>query len=337
MNDLANKGSRWLLGCCLSGLSALVCAGETTAHDDRAAFCSRTAQAVFNACGFETADEFWLARANCINVADAADRAECWQDAREALREGRAACREQRDARLDLCERYGEARYTPVFEPDNFVDPETIGTSVAPNPYFPLVVGNGWVYAKTVIDDEGDEVVETVRVTVTDRTKLIEGVTCREVHDVAREDGQVIEDTDDWYAQDHEGNVWYCGELARNYATYAGDRPEDPELVDIEGSWKAGRDAAKPGIVVLALPRSGDIVRQEMALGDAEDVAEIVDTAASETTPAASCAGTCVETREYTPIEPDVFERKYYAPGIGQILSVDSEGNREELVELITP
>ena len=169
-------------------------------------------------------------------------------------------------------------------------------------------------------------------VTVTDKTKLIEGVTCRVVNDLVMEDGEPIEDTDDWYAQDLEGNVWYCGEIARNFETFEGDDPEEAELVDVEGSWKAGRDGAKPGILFRANPQVGDVYRQEMALGDAEDAAEVVDLAGTAESPVAACAGDCLVTREFTPIEPDSEELKYYAPGIGMILTTDPDGNREELV-----
>jgi hypothetical protein len=180
----------------------------------------------------------------------------------------------------------------------------------------------------------GDEVITD---TVTDETKLIEGVTCRVVRDVVEEDGVLIELTDDWYAQDLAGNVWYCGELARNFESFEGDAPEDPELVDIEGSFKVGRDGAKPGILMLANPQVGVAYRQEVALGDAEDVAEVTSITGTEAVPAASCDGDCVVTRDFTPLEPGGDEMKYYAPGVGLILEVDAEGNRVELTGLVTP
>ena len=51
---------------------------------------------------------------------------------------------------------------------------------------------------------------------------------------------------------------------------------EDGELVDIEGSWTAGVDGAKPGILMLAAPAIGDVYRQELLLREAEDVGEVV-------------------------------------------------------------
>jgi hypothetical protein len=168
--------------------------------------------------------------------------------------------------------------------------------------------------------------------------KLIEGVTCVVVNDLVEEDDVSIEDTDDWYAQDLDSNVWYCGEIAKNFETIEGDLPDDPELVDIDGSWKAGRDGAKPGILMLADPKVGDVYRQEVLLGDAEDVAEVISTTGSAKIDVddASCDGDCLITRDFTQIEPGLNENKYYKPGVGLIIEVDMEGNRVELVEMTT-
>jgi len=138
------------------------------------------------------------------------------------------------------------------------------------------------------------------------------------------------EDTDDWMTQDVEGNVWYFGEISKTY--------EDGELTDIEGSWTAGVDGAKPGILMKAAPEVGDVYRQEFALGEAEDAGEVVSTTGSATVPAASCSGSCVVTRDFTPIEPDGEEFKYYLSGVGLILEENPEtGGRVELVDVTFP
>ena len=164
-----------------------------------------------------------------------------------------------------------------------------------------------------------------------DETKQIGGVTCLVINDRVEEDGAVVEDTDDWYAQDLLGNVWYCGEIAQNYERVEGE--DTAELVNVDGSWKAFRDFARPGIVMQAVPRMGDVYRQEFALREAEDAAQIVLTDSTEMVAAAFCPGTCVVTREFTPLDPDVEEYKYYAPGVGLILEVGQDGSRVELVE----
>jgi hypothetical protein len=93
-----------------------------------------------------------------------------------------------------------------------------------------------------------------------------------------------------------------------------GDVPEEAELVDIEGSCKAFGDYAKPVILMHAVSRVGDICRQETALGDAEDVAEMLSVTSSQSVPVASCDGDYLVTMDVTPLEPEVFEDKCYAP-----------------------
>lgn len=301
--------------------------GTAGADPAEAGSCTNTARSVLAACYAEAIDDLWIARGNCINLSDDRDRRDCRGEARAERRDARALCREQLAARRELCTALGEDRYDPEFDPADFVDPREIGDTVEPNPYFPLIPGTRWVY------EGGDE---TITVTVTEDTKSIEGVTCLVVTDLVEVDGQPIEDTDDWYAQDLEGNVWYCGEISESFETVAGDDPEVAELVDIEGSWKTGRDSAKPGILMLASPQVGDIYRQEVALGDAEDAAEVIDIKGTARVPAASCKKSCVVTREFTPIEPDVEANKYYARDIGLILE-EEDGERVELVEFSTP
>lgn len=300
-------------------------------HDDdrrSGQFCSATARTVLRACRAETMDDFWIREASCINVSDRSQRRGCREEAREERHEARTLCREQLEARLDVCDLVGEARRDVGFDPEQFVDPRRIGLDVEPNPYFPLLPGLVRRYAG------GDE---TITVTVTDRTKLIDGVECRVVNDVVREDGAVIEDTLDWYAQDLDGNVWYCGEDVRDFETFEGDEPPIPELVSTDGSFKAGRDGDQPGILVPAQPRVGDVYRQEVSLGNAEDVAQVISVTGSAVVPAAMCQGNCLVTRDFTPLEPGIAERKFYAPGIGPILELTAQGERVELVEFVTP
>ena len=144
------------------------------------------------------------------------------------------------------------------------------------------------------------------------------------MRDVVSADGGLIEDTDDYFTQDVDGNVWYFGELSKGF--------ENGDLASLEGSWRAGVDGALPGIIMKATPAVGDTYRQEFAFGDAEDAAEVLSLTGSATTPGASCAGTCIVTRDFTPIEPDAAEQKYYAPGVGLILELGVEtGERVEL------
>lgn len=305
----------------VDGLSCEADTGEVTnVVEDYASgrYCTLSGEAARFACLNEAEDDRWIAVGNCMNSTDPF----CIFLGEEEYEEELQLCTEQFEARLEICESLGEAKYDPVPDPMNFVDPAEIGEGVDPNPYFPLVPGTVWVY-------EGQD--ETITVTVMEDTKEILGVTCAVVRDVVEEDGEVIEDTFDWYAQDVDGNVWYFGEIARNF--------EDGELVDIEGSWEAGVDGAKIGILMPSQPQVGSVYRQEFALGDAEDMGEVISLTESESTPAASCDGDCLQTRDFTPLEPDGQENKYYAPGVGLILEVDTESGERaaELVQMTVP
>lgn len=207
--------------------------------------------------------------------------------------------------------------YDPKIDPANFVNASDIGKTVQPNSFFPLLPGYSYIYKSGT---------ETDTVTVTAETKVIEGVTCAVVHDVVENNGTVVEDTYDWYAQDKDGNVWYFGEGTQAFKN--GNSTS-------EGSWTAGVDGAKPGVVMWAKPELGKVYRQEYYAGHAEDFGKILSLNASAKTPAASCDGNCVQTEDTTPLEPSVLEHKYYAPGVGLILEENPKtGERVELVEI---
>jgi hypothetical protein len=94
-----------------------------------------------------------------------------------------------------------------------------------------------------------------------------------------------------------------------------------------------GMDEAKPGFIMLANPgaQKGKLYRQEFSLGTAEDfgqVIEIVDnlpTLPSGVSLPAGVNGPYLHTQDSTPLEPGVFEDKYYAPGVGLVLTVEPE------------
>ncbi len=187
------------------------------------------------------------------------------------------------------------------------------------NPYFPLPVGRQWVYR------EGDQRVE---VTVTDRTKLIaNGVVARVVHDESRERGAPVEVTDDYYAQDAKGTVWYMGEATTAY--------ENGKPASTEGSWEAGVNGAKPGVIMPAHPKVGMRYRQEFFKGHAEDRAKIVSLNEQVRVPLRRYRRTLM-TLETNPLEPDTLEVKFYALGVGVVLAAGLSGDvdREELVAM---
>jgi hypothetical protein len=287
-------------------------------------FCSRTARLVMRACEHGVQNDYWTALAICTNVSDAAERAECLADATTSRREDDDLCREQLSGRLAACELLGEARYDPDFDPGSFDNDFTHLTN--PNRYFPLTIGNRWEY-------HGGGEVNTVE--VLNQTKLIEGVRCIVFRDRVFKNGALMEDTNDWFAQAKDGTVWYCGEQTAEFETFRGDVPRLPELVNVEGSFKAGREGDKPGIIFEASPARGDVYLEEFSLGNAEDVTEILSTTyAFGKSPELDrfvprrlaqlfCSGDCVVTKNFSLLEPGSFQRKYYAPGIGVFLEVD--------------
>jgi hypothetical protein len=194
-------------------------------------------------------------------------------------------------------------------------------TTEIDNPYWPIAPGSRWVYRET--DAEG--ALQRVEVTVTDRKKTITGIDALVVHDQVTERGELIEDTLDWYAQDTEGNVWYFGEDTTEF--------ENGKPKSKEGSWEHGVDGAQAGIIVPADPRPGLAYREEFYEGHAEDAAEILTLDAAAEVPFGAFEN-LLQTRNTTPLEPNLVEEKFYARGIGVVLALTVSGgtDREELV-----
>lgn len=199
-------------------------------------------------------------------------------------------------------------RYRPEVDPADFV------TGVG-NPYLPLGPGSRWVY-------EGESGGRATRhqVVVTDQTREVMGVSTTVVRDTVRVDGEVVEDTRDYYAQDRDGAVWYFGEDTKEY--------EHGEVVSTDGSWEAGVDGALPGIAMPARPMVGDAYREEYLKGTAEDMAEILRTYATLAVPFGAF-GQVVETENWSPLEPEVIEHKSYAPGVGLVQAETVKGGDE--------
>jgi hypothetical protein len=194
------------------------------------------------------------------------------------------------------------------------------------NPYWPMRPGSRWVYRET--DADGTE--QRVVVTVTDDTRTVMGIEARVVRDVVTEDGELVEDTFDWYAQDDDGNVWYLGEETKEYV--------DGEVATTAGSWEAGVDGALPGIAVPADPTVGMSYRQEYYAGEAEDAAEVLSVSEWAEVPYGTFDDVLL-TKDFTPLDPEILEYKLYARGVGPVLVLGVSGGsgREELMELSLP
>jgi hypothetical protein len=182
-----------------------------------------------------------------------------------------------------------DTSYTPVIDPGLFVE-------VFDNPFFPLRPETTYRYKNM-----GDEGVQDIVVTVMPTTKDIVGVTTAMVHDVLSQDGEVREDTWDWFAQDRDGNVWYFGEDTKAY---------ERGKVRTDGFWETGVKGPLPGIVMPAHPSVGQSHRQEYLIGEAKDEGQIIALDQTVTVAAGIFSG-CVKSKEWSRLEPGVIEHKY--------------------------
>ena len=154
---------------------------------------------------------------------------------------------------------------------------------------------------------------------------MLDGVTARVIHDRVTRQGQVVEDTRDWYAQDSDGNLWYLGEDTKEY--------ENGKVKSTEGSWAYGVDGAQPGVVVPADPKQGMTYREEYYAGHAEDAAEVLNVDSQVQVPLGRYQDALL-TRNYSSLEPTVEEMKLYAKGVGPVMEllVSGGSGRTELL-----
>ena len=307
----------------LESSQALARDGRDYRGDDGEDACAETSEAALIACKFAAKEDYNLALGRCENVRDRWQRG-CEADAKEEFYSALEECNEQFDARQEVCEAdgIGPGPYLPRgIKKSDFVSPP------GGNNYFPLVPGTIYTYKNY---DKNDDIQETIVVEVKDEIREIAGVECRVVQDTVYEGNsrdEKIEDTTDWYALNTNGDVWYFGEIALNY--------EEGVVTDIDGSWTTGVEGAKPGILMYFAPGAhahiGETYRQEFALSEAEDVAQIIEMVddlpelpVGVSLPA-GVHGPYLHTLDYSPLEPGVFEDKYYASGFGVVMEVSPD------------
>jgi hypothetical protein len=203
------------------------------------------------------------------------------------------------------------------------LDPADFTTRID-NPYYPLRPGDRRVYRETAPDSTKLRVVDRV----THRTKMIaNGVTARVIiATVTDRGGKVVEYTEEWFAQDRVGNVWYFGE---DTTSYESGKPNK------HGSFEAGRNGAQPGVQMPAKPKAGMRFRLEGGYETgAADHTEVLSVGKEQVEVPFGHFRETVMNRDFTPLEPKVSELWFYAKGVGAVLAVDiSDGDhREELV-----
>lgn len=201
--------------------------------------------------------------------------------------------------------------YAPVLDPANFVE----GID---NPYMPLIPGSSWVYEGTA---DGQR--EHTQVVVTSQRRAVMGIPAVVVRDtVTLAEAGSVEVSIDWFAQDRSGDVWSLGEDFKAY--------EGGKVVSTEGSWEAGVDGARPGIVMRAAPAVGDAYRRQFNPGKAEELAQVIRVGATASVPAGNYHEVIV-IKEWTPLEPEAIEEKSYAPGVGKVFEVGVAGGQRRL------
>ena len=319
-NELKQYGPTWTQSLTVVVFTiATVFVGTLSAQDKNSAtessnFCLQTAGQAFTSCKSAARSDYQVALGKCTNIADPAARRSCEQQAAADLADALDTCSGGFEVRQASCQKLGPDRYDPAIDPTNF-------TTTIDNPYFPLAPGTTFTY----LDQSGS--IKDV-FAVTHDTRVIDGVTCVQVHDSVYTDNVLTEDTLDFFAQDLEGNVWYFGENTEEF--------DNGLIATIAGSFLSGVNNDKPGIIMKAHPAPGDFYRQEFSLGNAEDYAETLNLTSRVVVPYGRF-NNCLKSEETTPLEPDALEDKYYARGVGNVLTVDLvTGERDELVSITT-
>lgn len=302
------------------------------AWDPKAPVCAQTSRAALEACKNAESEAYWLSTGTCHNLLDEYEREECLAISKIDRKSRLNSCDEQFKARNEVCGELGEGVYDPAISRRHFVQPFK---SVYGNKYFSLKPGLLLTYRR--VSPNGNESNLRSFFDVTNQQKVICGVTCRGVWTMTRtKEGELMQSALHWYAQDQEGNVWGFGETAQNF--------DQGLIVDVAGSWSAGEKGAVPGIAMYADPdtHTGKAFRLQFSLGKVENVARIVGMVdklpllRKNTKLPKDVRGPYLHTLEFSPINPASLARpiaKFYAPGVGLVLTVFPDGTQEALLK----
>jgi hypothetical protein len=156
---------------------------------------------------------------------------------------------------------------------------------------------------------------ERVQITVLDETKTVAGISTRVVEEREWQDGKLKEVSRNYFAIcEQTKDVFYFGEDVDNY--------KDGRVDNHKGSWRAGVNGNKPGLMMPGTPKPKMKYYQEIAPGVAMDRAEIVSLSETCATPAGTFAR-CMKVKEGSAIELFAKEYKYHAPGVGLVRDED--------------
>ncbi|NNE89236.1 MAG: VPLPA-CTERM sorting domain-containing protein [Silicimonas sp.] len=184
------------------------------------------------------------------------------------------------------------------------------------NPYFPLDPSYQTTVQASGIDEDGEAFFEESQLSFGGPGRVILGVQTTVQRDLAFEDGLLVEDTFDYYAQDTDGNVWYMGEDVINYIY-----DDDGNLIETNNSsaWIAGENGALPGWIMPAEIVVGFEYFQEVSPADAALDQAMIWATGLTVTSGGSVFEDVLAILETTSLDPEAREFKYYAPGVGLI------------------
>jgi hypothetical protein len=170
------------------------------------------------------------------------------------------------------------------------------------NPYFVLEPG-----FQLILEGGGTK----LQITVLNETKTVDGVLTRVVEEKEWKDGKLYEIAKNYFAMcPQTKDVFYFGEDVEFY--------EDGKVVKRDGSWLAGVNGNRAGLMMPGTPKLNMKYYQELARGVAMDRAEIVSLSETCKTPAGAFSK-CMKVKEGSAMNVLEYEYKYFAPGIGLV------------------
>jgi hypothetical protein len=299
--------------------------------DDSAPACAQTSQVGLRGCEYSAKGAYRLALGSCHNLSGAREKGDCLTNAEGNLTSQLNECNEQFKARNQVCKEVGEGAYDPEVARQGFIKHLK---NLTGNLYFPLTPGLFLTYKRVAPD--GNDTNQRVLFDITNQQKKILGVTCRAVWNVTRTtEGELKDSTLRWYAQDKDGNVWNFGEISQQF--------EEGLLAGGEGFWNAGVNRAMPGVAMLVDPKNhpAKAFRQQFYLGKFENVSRIVGmldklpALKKKTSLPPAVHGPYLHTQQFSPLDPGSLSKpvnKFYAPGVGLVLTITPDGSQEVLV-----
>ena len=194
------------------------------------------------------------------------------------------------------------------------------------NRMFPLVSGTQFVYRGKIIEG-GVSTPHSVVFTVTDLTKVVDGVRTVVAWDRDFLDGQLQEQELAFFAQDEKGNVWNFGEYPEEY--------ENGKFAGAPSTWIKGRRGAYGGIHMLARPRAGAKYVEGLVPAIEFDDLSMVARTGQVTCVRSGCFRHVLVVDETSPNDPaSGHQIKYYAPSIGLIRVGARGGDSQEFLAL---